>query len=134
MLRGWNDKGRNLYEIEIEWNKHKGIVEESELVTTGDYSPPYWCREVINQRRDQLYVRLAPFTSVSDILNTLIGFTKNMGRYGKHKLHIYAMNDKACDFRSRFTIEFDSRLSYYANGERSNRKAVIEILEELKTD
>lgn len=133
ILRGWKEGDQTLYEIEIQWNRHRNVCTELNLLEKGDYDAPWWCSEVIKQRRDQLYVRLTPFCNVTKTLNDLTAFVKHMANYGARKLHVYAPHDEDRIFGMRFTIAYDSRLSFYASGKRSNRKAVISLLEEIRS-
>lgn len=131
VIRGWTEpEQKTWYEIEICWNKHRGVCTEHELLKNAEYDAPWWCAEVIQERRHQLYVRLAPFNNVNTTLDELCGFVSTMAKYNSSKLHLCAKGKKDC----RFSIEYNSRLSFYAAGKRSNRKAIIEILKALKSD
>lgn len=132
IIRAWTDaQNRSQYELEIVWNKHKTVTIEESLIAVGASEPPWWCKKATVHMSTKLTVELKDYQSPMKLIGELSEFTKSMREFGNRELHLMIM---VADKRAlAFTITYDKKASFYLNGQRSNRKAVISALSEYGT-
>ncbi|MEZ9698444.1 hypothetical protein AB4455_23010 [Vibrio sp. 10N.261.46.E12] len=127
IIRAWTDaQNRSQYELEIIWNKHKAVANEENLIAVGVSEPPWWCKKATVHMSTKITVELKDYQVPTKLIEELLEFTKSIREYGNRELHLIKMVE---DKRAKaFTITYDKKASFYLNGQRSNRKAVISAL------
>ncbi|MEZ8198442.1 hypothetical protein [Vibrio splendidus] len=113
------------YEIKIDWNKHISVVSEAQLILPLEYNKPWWCKESTKGSFNKLYIELDDFESASKLLNELTDFVKNMHECRSATLVIEVPNRDLV-----FTIAYENKISFILQGQRSNRRAVLNALSE----
>ncbi|CAH6954195.1 conserved hypothetical protein [Vibrio chagasii] len=113
------------YEIKIYWNKHINVVSEDQLILPLEYNKPWWCKELTKRSFNKLYIELGYFESASKLLNELTDFVKNMHECLSATLVIEVpIRDLV------FAIAYENKVSFVLQGQRSNRRSVLNALSE----